>query len=106
MDQTRFIDWLRVTIQLAMISLLARNTGKVPYDDFGIAEIATTLNGVLQQGVNNGGLVDGSIVITRPAVASIPVASVQARILPSLPWSATLAGAIHRMAIQGVASVA
>jgi hypothetical protein len=106
MDQTRFIDWLRVTIQLAMVALLARNQGKIPYDDFGIAQIATTLNGVLQQGVEAGGLVDGSIVITRPLVANIPVSSVTARTLPSLPWTANLAGAIHKIGIQGVTSVA
>jgi hypothetical protein len=105
-DQTRFVDWLRVTIQLAMVALLARNQGKVPYDDFGIAQIATILNGVLQQGVEAGGFVDGSIVITRPLVANIPVSSVSARTLPSLPWTATLAGAIHKIGIQGVTSVA
>jgi hypothetical protein len=106
MDQTRFIDWLRVTIQLAMIATLARNQGKVPYDDFGIAEIAAALSGVLQQGVEAGGFVPGSYQVFPPSVDSIPEASVSARILPALPFSAKLAGAIHRVAIQGTASVA
>ena len=106
MDQTRFIDWLRVTIQLAMIAALARNQGKIPYDDFGIAQLVQVLMGVLQEGVNVGGFVPGSVVITAPSVDSIAETSVQARTLPALPWSAKLAGAIQRLSIQGTASVA
>lgn len=106
MDQTRFIDWLRVTIQLAMIALLARNVGKIPYDDTGIATIEQTIKQVLEQGVKNGGFVKDSYVVTPPSVAGIPTANKTARNLPSLPWTAKFAGAIHTMTINGTTSVA
>jgi hypothetical protein len=106
MDQTRFLDWLRVNIQLAMVALMARNQGKIPFDDSGIAMIEAALKVVLEQGVKNGGFVAGSIVVSPPSVDDIAVSSKTARTLPSMPWTAKLAGAIHRMTVNGVTSVA
>lgn len=105
MDQTRFIDWLKSTIQISELALLAGVSGKIPFTNQGIMMIETVLRGVLQQGVAAGGLVDGSIVITTPDVSTVSSTNKQARTLPGLPWSAKLAGAIHRMNISGVLTV-
>lgn len=105
MDQTRFIDWLRVDMQLALVVLLARNNGKVPYTDEGFALLEQTINESLERGVSNGGLVKDSYKVLTPAVSTIAAADKLARRVPSLPWTAKLAGAVHKMTINGVASV-
>lgn len=104
MDQTRFIDWQRVDMQLALVALLARNNGKIPFTDAGMALLEQAIKGSLERGVANNGLVPGSYVITVPTVASISAANRLARTVPSLPWTAKLAGAVHKMTINGVAS--
>lgn len=105
MDQTRFVDWQRVDMQLALVALLARNNGKVPYTDEGFALLEQTIKGSLERGVQNGGLVKDSYVILTPAVSTIATSDKLARRVPSLPWTAKLAGAVHSMTINGVASV-
>lgn len=104
-DVIRFIDWLEARISEAVFSLLANNL-KVPYTDEGAQMIAGEVRGVLIQGVEVGGLSNNpEPEVTVPKVADIPSADRAARLLRTVRFSGTLAGAIHSTTIRGNVSV-
>lgn len=102
-DVTRFIDWLVATMEAAVYSVLINND-KVPYTNGGIAIIENSVRGTLQQGQDNGGLAAGWTVSV-PDVANVSSADKASRILNNVVFRAQLAGAIHKVVIQGFISV-
>ena len=103
-DVIVFIDWLTVAIQEAIFAQLVA-TRKVSYDDPGIVSVASVVQGVLEEGVRNGGLQAGSISLTIPKYKDIPVIDRTARKLTGIKFSALLAGAVHECEINGTVSV-
>lgn len=99
-DTIRFRDWLEARIQERLFLALA-NSKKVPYTDEGIAILQAALFAQLQEGVDVGGLVKDSIVIQAPTAASANPVDKANRILRNLNFTAELAGAIHKVFIQG-----
>lgn len=99
-DTIRFRDWLKQQIQ-ADCFLALKNSNKVPYTDEGIAIIETALRAVLDRGVAAGGIVRGSYTVTAPKVSAAAPADKAARILRGMKFKATLAGAIHKIVVQG-----
>ena len=91
-------DWLKSNIQAAVFQVML-NTPKVNFDDSGIGLLSNALRSILQLGKDYGIL--ESFVITTPAASSFSSTQRGTRILPSIPWSATLAGAINKVTING-----
>ena len=104
-DITRFVDFLRARLQESIFSRLA-NLDKVPYTDNGVGVIENEVRGVLQLGINAGGLAaDPQPVVLVPKVADVPFNDRANRFLPDVTFNATLAGAIHALEVTGVVSV-
>jgi hypothetical protein len=104
-DVQRFIDWLEDDMSKAVFEALA-GADKVPYTDAGVAIIEAEVRGSLRRGINRGGLAeDPAPVVTVPLVADVATADKALRLLPDVKFSATLAGAVHKVTITGVVSV-
>jgi hypothetical protein len=100
-DVTRFIDWLTARIKENVFRALKVND-KIPYTDSGIQAITAEIDGVLRQGVFNGGINgDEEIIVTAPLAADVDANDRAGRLLPDIEFLATLAGAIHKVVIAG-----
>jgi hypothetical protein len=100
-DVPIFIDWLQNAIQIAVFNLLV-GTLKVPFTDNGVAMVVNAIKGVLKQGIANGGLSSTPPpIVSAPLVGTLTQSQISSRQLPSVSFSATLAGAIHGVTIQG-----
>lgn len=104
-DTTRFIDWLRSELQIRLFALLINNQ-KIPYTDLGVDLVKSVIKAVLADGIRAGGLAsDPAPDVTAPAVADVDSITKGDRILPDVKFTATLAGAIHSLEIDGTLSV-
>jgi len=92
------IDWLQSQIQSNIYSAIIGQP-KIPFTDNGIDIIVSQLRAALQTGVVNGLL--ASFTVTAPLAANVPTSSKQTRSLPSVAFTAKLAGAIHSTTIAG-----
>lgn len=99
-DTIRFRDWLKVNIQ-ADCFIALKNSNKIPYTDEGIAVIETALRAVLDRGVAAGGIVRGSYKVIVPKAADAAPADKAARILRGVKFNCQLAGAIHKLFVNG-----
>lgn len=112
-----FQDWLKARITENVFSVLV-NQLKVPYTDAGIAAIQSALIQVLQLGLDNGGISPfaydssttppaqiGGYITSVPALAGIPAIDKTSRTLNNVNFTAWLAGAIHKVVIEGVLTV-
>lgn len=102
-DVTRGLDWLESEMQTDVFEVLVGNT-KVPYTDAGVAMIEAAVRGTLKRAAT-AGVIDSDFTVTVPKVADVSAANKTARNLPDVKWTATLAGAIHKVTITGVVSV-
>jgi hypothetical protein len=104
-DVIRFRDWLKVRIQERIFARLAAQN-KIPFTDAGIAVIQAEVLGQLDEGVSVGGLSnDPAPTCLVPKASAVSTANKQARTLPDVRFTGTLAGAIHELEIDGVVSV-
>ncbi len=100
-DVIRFRDWLEARISERIFGRLA-NAKKIPYTDRGIAIIEAEVRAQLREGVDVGGLAeDPSPTVTVPKAADANPNDKAARLLRNVLFTATLAGAIHKLTIQG-----
>lgn len=100
-DVIRFVDWLQARMRENVFRALAIND-KVPYTDSGIQAIVAEVEGVLRQGIFNGGINgDEDYTVTAPLAADVSSATRATRVLPDIEFIATLAGAIHKTVITG-----
>lgn len=113
-DVIRFRDWLAEQIKISVVSALINirgNLGKVPYTDGGIQTIGNAMRGVLELGVQRGGIapeeldeddrVIPSFTITLPRASGVPFNNKANRVLRDVGFTARLAGAIHAVEIKG-----
>ncbi len=113
-DVMIFIDWLDARCTEAVFAVLA-SALKVPYTDAGIAAIQNALSTPLQTGQNNGGISPtaydsqkrqiGGFYIIVPKIENVSTADKTARVLNNVRFVAYLAGAIHKVVINGLVSV-
>lgn len=104
-DNRRSIDWLDNAVQTEVFNALAASN-KVPYTDPGVAVVTGAIRGILQEAVQKGVLAaTPEPTVTAPEVADVSSANKDARILPDVNFSGSLAGAIHSVTITGVVSV-
>jgi len=104
-DIMRGTDWLQVNMSTDIFRLLY-NSDKVPFTTPGIAQVGAIVAYWLNRGVDVGLLQEGSIVITLPKLANIPAGEKSIRYLNGITFSATYAGAIHKVGITGKISAA
>lgn len=100
MDQTIFVEWLRVEMQYRTFAKMA-NEEKVPYTDAGVDSLLAIVNGALFDGVKAGGLEAGTTSSEADPVASIDSSIRASRVLPEIRFTGKLAGAIHSLTING-----
>ena len=104
-DNRRFLDWCAARVAEDVFALLA-NADKVPYTDPGAVGVGSVIKAVLDEGVVNGGFAaDPAPTVTVPRVASQSTGDRAARRLGGIKFTATLAGAVHSVNVQGVVSI-
>jgi len=108
-DVIRGADWLQAKLQENLYSTLI-NAEKIPYTDAGGDIIENKMREVFDEGVANGFIAAdadgiGQYTITVPDVADISSADNLARLFSGVSFTATLAGAVNKIAISGNLSV-
>lgn len=104
-DTTRGTDWIRARLQERIFGVLA-NLDKIPFTDPGIAAVEAEVRAQLLEGITNGFLADTpDFIVTVPLAADVSAADKANRILPDVEFTATLAGAVHKVEISGVISL-
>lgn len=100
-DVVRFRDWLEARIGERAFAKLA-GAKKIPFTDEGITIIEGEVRAQLRDGVEVGGLAaDPAPTVTVPKVSAVSAADKTARTLRNVKFSAVLAGAIHKLVIDG-----
>jgi len=106
-DIVHGIDALTVRIQEDVFNLLS-SALKVPFTDSGFVMIENAILGAMRpfEGTveQPGLLVTGTSKVTMPKASSISTVDKAARTLNNVRFSATLAGAVHTVAIDGYLS--
>ncbi len=113
-DTTIFVDWLEARIQESVYGKLA-NLDKIPFTQEGILIIENALETPLKVGQNRGGISPkafdenkvqiGGYYIETPELAAIPTPDKQNRVLSDVGFTAFLAGAIHKVKINGIVTL-
>jgi hypothetical protein len=104
-DTVRGVDWLTSTIQSFVYSVLVNNP-KVPYTDSGIAAIESQIRNALALGITNNFIAsEPPIQVIVPLAVNVPPINKVNRILQDVSFTATLAGAIQAITINGTVSV-
>ena len=99
-DTKRGLDWLQDDMSKAVFGALL-SAPKIPYTDAGIAVIQSQVNGSLIRAGARGIIDPATIVITVPALSSVPSIDKTNRVLNNVKFSAVLQGAIHKTVING-----
>jgi len=110
-DVIRGRDWLTARLRERIFGLLI-NTPKVPFTNSGIDQVVAQVSAQLNEGINAGYLspdfLEGTevpFIVTAPDAADVSDADKIARLLPDVAFTATLAGAIHTVQVNGVIQV-
>lgn len=104
-DTITFCDWLQARVEEGIFGRLV-SLPKIPFTDAGTGIIYSEIDAVLKRGIKAGGLAENpppEIII--PKVADVATQDRQARLLPDVTFTGTLAGAIHELEIEGTVSV-
>lgn len=100
-DILRGADWLVSSIQTSIYGALI-SSGKIPYTDKGIEVISSLITQQLQIAIDNGFVASSPApTVTTPSAASVPLTDKQSRTLNNVSFTATLAGAINTVSING-----
>ena len=103
-DTTRFVGWLQINMQADIVDLLAAaSPKKIPYTDGGITQFEGVIMSRLALGESVGGIAPGTSSVTVPVAADVDPILKAAREL-HLSFSATLAGAVHKLVVNGTLS--
>jgi hypothetical protein len=94
-------DWLAARIQERVYTLLLNND-KLPYTDAGIQAVRAEILAQLDQGIARNFIAsDPAPTCTVPLASDVSAADKSSRTLNDVMFRATLAGAIHKVAIEG-----
>lgn len=104
-DVIRGVDWIQARLEENIFSRL-KNSNKVPYTDAGVEIIANEIRAVLNKAIGQGILTpDPAPTVTVPLVADVAQVDKANRFLPDVKFAGVLAGAIHKVTVQGVVTV-
>lgn len=105
LDAIRDRDWLEARMQTRLFSVLA-NSKKVPFTDAGIASLEAEVRAQLAEGIAAGYLAASPApVVTAPKASAVNPVDKANRVLNAINFSATVAGAVHQVTINGTVSV-
>lgn len=104
LDITRGIDWLAARMAEDIFAVIA-NLEKVPFTTAGIALVESVMRGRLQIAQDVNQLIDAGWTVTPPLLSSISQVDRANRLLPNMQFTARLAGAIHKVVIDGTVTV-
>ena len=105
MDITRGVDWLESRMQERIFSRLVA-ADKIPYTEAGVAIVEAEIRAQLRDAIAAGVVAaDPEFTITTPVVANISAAVKATRSLPTITFTATLQGAIHKVVVVGSVTV-
>lgn len=106
-DVIRGLDWAKDDMNKSVFEVLAA-AEKVPFTKRGIGLIAGAMRASLQRGLPPTRELwspDPAPKVTTPNLADISPSDKAQRILPDMKYSATLAGSVNKVKINGVVSV-
>jgi hypothetical protein len=99
------VDWLKARMTERIYSKLV-NLPKIPYTDAGIAIVEAEVRAQLADGIAAGLLAaDPAPVVTVPKAKDVPTNDKAQRILRNVRFTATLAGAVHAVEVNGVVTL-
>lgn len=99
------LDWLTARIQERVYAQLVK-TPKIPYTDAGVGIIENEIKAQLQDAIAQGVLASNPAPQTTvPKVAAVSPLDKAARFLPNVRFTGTLAGAIHKVQINGIVTI-
>lgn len=99
-DTVRGRDALKVDMQGRLLLRFA-DAKKIPYTDAGATLARNEIAASLDTFVSRGFIAEGSVAITVPKVSSQSPVDRSNRFFPGITFTGTLAGAIHKLSIQG-----
>lgn len=100
-----FVDWLQARMTERLYSLLV-NGLKLPYTEEGLTAVEGEIRAQLTDGISAGGLAASPApTVTVPDIADISTTDKANRELNDVEFTATLAGAIHKITVQGTVSL-
>ena len=101
--------WLQARIKERVLGALhnaSQSGSKIPYTDAGVSVITGLVMAQLKEGIKNQFLASlPAPTVTAPRVADIDPSERAARSLPDVNFTATLAGSINQITIDGTLSV-
>jgi len=104
-DIIRGTDWLKARMQERVFTTLA-NAPKVPYTNRGIGLIEADVRAQLDDGITQGLLAnEPAYTVTVPDALTVSAADKANRVLRNVSFTATYAGAINKVEIQGTISL-
>lgn len=104
-DIQRSLDWLEDDMAKRILEALLANI-KIPYTNAGVSIIKGKMLATLKEGVDREMLSDDpKPAVTAPRVANVSAADKAARLLPDMKFSATMAGAVHKVNVRGTVSL-
>lgn len=110
-DIIRDADWLKTQLEEGIFGMLAA-ADKIPYDDSGIAAVESIVRQKLDAAIASTFLTARPDLyggqpysVTVPESADVSSADKAARILRNVEFTATIAGAIHKVIIEGRVAV-
>ncbi len=99
------IDWLQARMEERVFSRLV-NLPKIPFTDAGIAQILAQVHAVLRLAVSKSVLADDpEPTATAPKATDVDPNDRANRLLPDVVFTGRMAGAIHKVIIQGTVTV-
>ena len=102
-DVIRGLDWLEDDMTKEVFGILA-GSSKIQFTDAGVSVIKSGVRASLKRAEARGIITD-DWTVSAPLVADVSTADKSARNLPDVKFTATLAGAVHTVAITGVVSL-
>lgn len=104
-DVVRFRDWLKARMSERIFAKLV-NAKKIPFTDSGIAVIEAEVRAQLSEAVAVGGLSPNpEPSVSVPLAKNVSTADKSARRLTGVSFTGTLAGAVHKLTINGTIAV-
>ena len=104
-DIIRGVDWLESRMQERIFSKLVASD-KIPYTEQGVAIIEAEIRAQLRDAITAGVVAaEPEFEITTPVVADISAVVKATRCLPTITFTATLQGAIHKVVVVGSVTV-
>ena len=105
LDVRRDLDWIQDDMTKAVFGAIV-GANKIPFTDPGIAIIEAEVRGSLKRATDRGILAASpKYIVTVPVAADVDTGNKSARTLPNVKFSATLAGAIHKVQLVGTVSL-